>query len=67
MSERVKIGDEVWVKATVQDIRGKRVRLLFGSIWPLWLFVSDCRPEAEMIDATELIAKYNKGIEVQGE
>jgi hypothetical protein len=29
--------------------------------------VSDLRPEAEMLDRTELIAKHNKEIEVQGE
>jgi hypothetical protein len=28
---------------------------------------SDCRPEAKMLDGTELVAKYNKGNEVQGE
>jgi hypothetical protein len=28
---------------------------------------SECRPEAEMLDGTELVAEYKKGIEVQGE
>jgi hypothetical protein len=40
----MKAGDRVWVKATVEDIRGERVQYLFGGHWTLWLPASDCRP-----------------------
>ena len=43
MSE-FKVGDTVWVKATVADARGERVQFLFGGNWTLWLPSSDCRP-----------------------
>jgi hypothetical protein len=64
---QVKVGDKVWVRAIVEGfvIGGVRIQGLCGG--GFWTVVSDLRPEAEMLDRTELIAKHNKEIEVQGE
>jgi hypothetical protein len=63
----MKIGDKVWVRAIIEGfvVGGVRVQGLCGG--GFWTVTKDLRPEAEMIDGSELIANHNKGIEVQGE
>jgi hypothetical protein len=63
----MKAGDKVWVRAIIEGfvVGGVRVQGLCGG--GFWTVTKDLRPEAEMLDGSELIAKYNKGIEVQGE
>jgi hypothetical protein len=70
---QVKVGDKAWVLCEVLQVDRDHVRLLQSTHAPgsssnvFWSAQKHCRPEAEMIDGTELVAKYNKGIEVQGE
>jgi hypothetical protein len=63
----VKVGDKVWVRAIIEEfvVGGVRVQGLCGG--GFWTVTKDLRPEAEMLDGSELIANHNKGIEVQGE
>ena len=63
----MKAGDKVWVRAIIEGfvVGGVRVQGLCGG--GFWTVTKDLRPEAEMIDGSELIANHNKGIEVQGE
>ena len=63
----MKAGDKVWVRAIIEGfvVGGVRVQGLCGG--GFWTVTKDLRPEAEMLDGAELVAKYNKGIEVQGE
>ena len=63
-----KIGDNVWVKCKVVEFHENLIKVT-GSGRDNWFWAGreQCRPEAEMLDGTELVAKYNKGIEVQGE
>ena len=69
----VKAGDFVWVKCEVLQVDRDHVRLLQSTHAPgsssnvFWSAIKHCRPEAEMLDGSELIANHNKGIEVQGE
>jgi hypothetical protein len=61
-------GDVVWVRATVVHNSPSSLYMeLDCNCQEVIVIKSDCRPEAEMLDWIELIAKYNKGIEVQGE
>ena len=39
-----KVGDWVWVQATVQQIDGESLRLIFDDDWTLWCLASNCRP-----------------------
>jgi hypothetical protein len=39
-----KVGDKVWVQATVERIEGENLRLTFCADWTLWFWASDCRP-----------------------
>jgi hypothetical protein len=70
---QVKVGDKVWVLFEVLQVDRDHVRLLQSTHAPgsssnvFWSDQKHCRPEAEMIDRTELVSKNNKGIEVQGE
>ena len=63
----MKAGDKVWVRATIEEfvVGGVRVQGLCGG--GFWTVTKDLRPEAEMLDGSELIANHNKEIEVQGE
>jgi hypothetical protein len=63
----MKVGDKVWVRAIIEGfvVGGVRVQGLCGG--GFWTVAKDLRPEAEMLDGSELIANHNKGIEVQGE
>jgi hypothetical protein len=63
----MRVGDKVWVRATIEGfvVGGVRVQGLCGG--GFWTVTKDLRPEAEMLDGSELIANHNKGIEVQGE
>jgi len=63
----MKAGDKVWVLCEVKDKVDGTVRVegAKGATW--WMYADHCRPEAKMLDSTELASKYSKGIEVQGE
>jgi hypothetical protein len=63
----MRVGDKVWVRATIEGfvVGGVRVQGLCGG--GFWTVTKDLRPEAKMLDGSELIANHNKGIEVQGE
>ena len=63
MSE-FKVGDKVWVLCLVIDRADGSVQVegAKGATW--WIYADHCRPEARMLDGTESVAKYNKGIEV---
>ena len=69
----MKVGDNVWVLCEVLQVDRDHVRLLQSTHAPgsssnvFWSAQKHCRPEAKMLDGTELIASHNKGIEVQGE
>ena len=66
----IKIGDKVWVLCEVDMVYGDRAGVYMDIRHDNAVFEakrSDCRPEAEMLDWSELIAKHIKGIEVQGE
>jgi len=61
-------GDVVWVRATVVHNSPSSLYMeLDCNCQEIIAIKSDCRPEAEMLDGTELILEHNKGIEVQGE
>jgi hypothetical protein len=61
-------GDVVWVRATVVYNSPSSLYMeLDCNCQEVIAIKSDCRPEAEMLDGSELIANHNKGIEVQGE
>jgi hypothetical protein len=70
---QVRVGDNVWVLCEVLQVDRDHVRLLQSTHAPgsssnvFWSAQKHCRPEAEMIDAKDLILEHNKGIEVQGE
>jgi hypothetical protein len=64
----MKKGDKVWVLCEVAMVYNRSLYMDIrhdGAVFEAKR--SDCRPEAEMLDWSELIAKHNKGIEVQGE
>ena len=67
MSE-LKAGDKVWVLCEVVEPCESLIMVTPGGRhnW-FWAGRGQCRPEAEMLDGNELVAKYNKEIEVQGE
>ena len=61
-------GDVVWVRATVVHNSPSSLYMeLDCNCQEVIAIKSECRPEAEMLDGTELVAEYKKGIEVQGE
>ena len=66
MSE-FKVGDKVWVLCEVKDKVDGTVQVEGAKGATFWIYAGHCRPEAKMLDGTELVAKHNKGIEVQGE
>jgi hypothetical protein len=39
-----KIGDKVWVRATVDEVDSESLRLEFHENWKVWIPASDCRP-----------------------
>jgi len=63
----IEVGDRVWVLCEVKDKADGTVQVegAKGATW--WMYADHCRPEAKMLDGTELVAKYKKGNEVQGE
>jgi hypothetical protein len=63
-----KAGDKVWVLCKVIEPCESLIKVTpSGDDNWFWAGRGQCRPEAEMLDGTELILEHNKGIEVQGE
>jgi hypothetical protein len=64
---QVKVGDTVWVRATIEGfvVGGVRVQGLCGG--GFWTVTKDLRPDAAIPNRNELVSKHNKEIEVQGE
>jgi hypothetical protein len=65
----MKIGDKVWVLCEVATVYSHESLYMDirhdGAVFEAKR--SDCRPEAKMLNGSELIANHNRGIEVQGE
>jgi hypothetical protein len=68
-----KKGDKVLVLCEVLQVDRDHVRLLQSTHAPgsssnvFWSAIKHCRPESAIPNGNELVAKHNKGIEVQGE
>jgi hypothetical protein len=65
---KMKLGDKVWVKATVVEVDNTGARLtteVYGQRF--WAANRECRHECDMLDGTERITNYKTRIEVQGE
>jgi hypothetical protein len=63
----IRVGDIVWVKFGVIDIAGENVRLMGNSGSLVGVHYSECRHENDMLDGTEVITNYKRGVEVQDE
>jgi hypothetical protein len=64
----MKIGDKVWVRATVVEVDSEGARLtteVYGQRF--WAANKEFRHEDDMLDGTERITNYKRGSEVQGE
>ena len=65
---KCKVGDWVWVKGQIKNTKfGATETEVEICEQRVYVRIFDCRPEAEMLDWSELITKHIKGIEVQGE
>jgi hypothetical protein len=64
----MKAGDFVWVKCKVIEPCESLIKVTpSGDDNWFWAGRKQCRPEAEMIDGTELVSKHKQESEVQGE
>jgi hypothetical protein len=64
----MKVGDKVWVKATVVEVDNTGARLtteVYGQRF--WAANKEFRHESDILDGTEIITNYKKESEVQGE
>ncbi len=63
-----RVGDWVWVKGQIKNTQfGATETEVEICEQRVYVRIFECRPEAEMLDGTELVSKHNQGIEVQGE
>jgi hypothetical protein len=56
---QMKVGDKVWVKATVDDADSETLRLVFDENWVVWVPASDCRPVEPAIERD--LQKFSPG------
>jgi hypothetical protein len=64
----MKVGDKVWVKATVVEVDNTGARLItevYGERF--WALNREFRHESDILDGTEIITNHKRGSEVQGE
>jgi hypothetical protein len=65
---QMKAGYFVWVKCKVLEPCESLIKVTpSGDENWFWAGRGQCRPEAAIPNGNELVAKHNKGIEVQGE